>query len=349
MIEIRKLSSSIGEAAFATMDIRRGTRLAAEVPLLMMPPNMPNDEEISEICKAAFGLSDCQRTQLAEISCHLSMAESLKSESHISREVWSFYRARRWRDGKGKCIQGRRLQKTIRKMVNLYAVYLTTNVQLGPGGKYGSGIFSLYSRISHSCTPNIHNSWNQTLKRLTLHAIHDIKAGDQLFGDYVGNVCRTRQQRAVSLARVWGITCTCVACTDPKIDQLRHRMLIIDQALAAYECGVSKEPDFAIIHKIPSILTAEQALEAAEELMRLLKRQRLYSTELLRVFRECSKYALDSGKRGKGLHYARKELGLERQLIGTETDHLREDLYGAKYWMESIQKQKMLVYLQNRW
>ncbi|KAI1143138.1 hypothetical protein F5Y05DRAFT_367588 [Hypoxylon sp. FL0543] len=217
--------------------------------------------------------------------CGSPAVESIKNNEYeyIRHQVWCFYKANKWKNSEGSLLQGKKLQRCVKRTINLCAVYLAHSVELGPGGKYGSGIFSLCSRIAHSCVPNAHNSWNPTMKRLTIHATRDLKAGDQIFVNYIGNVCRTRQQRAFSLFTKWGITCSCAACTDPKIDQLRYRMLVIDQALAAYTCGASREANFRAVHRIPPILTAKQALNAAEELVQLLKGQGLHGMELCRV------------------------------------------------------------------
>ncbi|KAI0120381.1 SET domain-containing protein [Hypoxylon sp. NC0597] len=337
MVEVRRLGSTSGEAVFATMDIRRGTRLTAEVPVIIIPP-VSDEKELAEFCKAVDKLPEDKIAEIAKLSCLPSAAENIKNDEGIRHQVWSFYKAKKWKDSQGNPLQGKKLQRSVKRTINLCTIYLTNNVQLGPEGKYGSGIFSLYSRIGHSCVPNAHNSWNPTMERLTVHTTRDLKAGDQILVDYTGNVCRTRQQRAFSLFNTWKITCNCVACTDPKINQLRHRMLVIDQALAAYTCGASKEPNFSADHGIPKIATAKEALKAAEELAQLLKRQGLYGMELCRVFRECSQYAFDSESFGKALGYARKELELEKVLIGTETAHLKDGLQGAKYWVKHIQK-----------
>ncbi|KAI0834091.1 SET domain-containing protein [Hypoxylon sp. FL0890] len=337
MIKIRRLGSTGSEAVFATTDIPRGTRLAAEIPLVIVPP-VSEKEELADFCKAIDQLPEDKLAEIAELLCRASLAESIKNNEYVRYQVRGFYKAKKWKDGQGNLRQGKKLQKFVKRTLYLYAIYLMNNVQLGPGGKYGSGIFSLYSRISHSCVPNAHSSWNPTMERLTIHATRDLKTGDQIFVDYTGNVCRTRQQRAFSLFTKWGITCKCAACTDPKIDQLRYRMLVVDQALAAYTCGASREPNFSAVHRIPQIETAKKALEAAEELVQLLKRQDLNGMELCRVFRECSQYAFDDGAFGKAIDYARKELELEKLLLGTETAHLKDDFQGAKYWVKHIQK-----------
>lgn len=40
----------------------------------------------------------------------------------------------------------------------------------------------------------------------------------------------------------------------------------------------------------------------------------------------------------KAKQYARKELEVEEAIIGTETEHLRDDLIGAKYWLEYLEE-----------
>lgn len=39
------------------------------------------------------------------------------------------------------------------------------------------------------------------------------------------------------------------------------------------------------------------------------------------------------------MDYAIKELEIERCVVGVETDHLRQDMAGAEYWIEYL-KQK---------
>ncbi|KAI1779644.1 SET domain-containing protein [Hypoxylon cercidicola] len=338
MVEIRWLDSIQSEAVFARRAIRRGTRIAAETPLVVVPP-VPKEKELSTFCDEIYQAPD-STAKIAELPIRPLVKERIKKDHYMNQQVWEFYKAKRWIDSKGTLLKGKKLHKTIMKTMDLCTIFRTNSVHLGPEGRYGSGLFSLYGRINHSCVPNTHNSYNPTLKRLTIHAIHDIKAGDQICVDYIGDVCRTRQQRAFSLYNTWGITCNCVACTDPQINRLRCRMLLLDQAmkqaLAAYECGASTQPNFAAIHGVPRVTTAAKALRTTKELVHILKAQGLHGTELCRTLRECSKYALDSGSPDAALQYAREELQLEISLIGKETSHLEADFQGAKYWVKHI-------------
>ncbi|KAI1656743.1 hypothetical protein F4813DRAFT_363125 [Daldinia decipiens] len=279
MVEIRQLAS-IGEAIFAKVNISRGTRIAAETPLIIVPPIKSTGEELWELCKAADGITNTESKELEKLPCSPKVVDAIREGGYVDNRAWCFYKSKKLKNNDGRLLKGRKLRKMVNKTINLCIIYLVNNVQLGPGGKYGSGVFPLYTRINHSCVPNAYNSWNPTLERLTIHAIHDIKAGEQIFVDYIGKTCRTRNQRGFSLYTAWGITCNCAACTDDTLDQLRYRMVVLDQALAAYECGKSEE---AHLEGIPKLETPKQALNAAEELVELLKKQRLCGMELCRT------------------------------------------------------------------
>ncbi|KAI1799271.1 hypothetical protein F4811DRAFT_544547 [Daldinia bambusicola] len=279
MVEIRELVA-VDQAIFAKVDIARGTRISAEIPLIMLPPTTPFEEELSGVCKIVDSLTNEELKELDQLPCSSKMADEIRERGFVANQVWSFYKSKKLKNSDGTLLKGKKLRKIVNKMVNLCISYLLNNVQLGPSGKYGSGLFSLYSRIGHSCVPNAFSYWNPTLQRLTIHAIHDIKAGQQIFVNYTGTTCWTRNQRGFSLYAVWKIVCNCEACTDDAIDKLRYRMLLLDQALAAYQLGISHDPRRT---GVPKLETAQQALCAAEELVKLLKRQRLCGMEICRA------------------------------------------------------------------
>ncbi|KAI1468740.1 uncharacterized protein F4812DRAFT_424522 [Daldinia caldariorum] len=279
MVEVRQLVA-VDQAIFAKVDIARGTRIAAETPLIMLPPTTTFEEELSGICKTVDSLTNEELKELDQLPCSSKVADEIRERGFVTNQVWSFYKSKKLKNSDGTLLKGKKLRKIVNKTVNLCITYVLNNVQLGPSGKYGSGLFSLYSRIGHSCVPNAFNCWNPILQRLTIHAIHDIKAGQQIFVNYTGITCRTRNQRGVSLYAVWRIVCNCAACTDDAIDQLRYRMLLLDQALAAYQLGVLHDPHLT---GVPKLATAQQALGAAEELVKLLKRQRLCGMEIRRA------------------------------------------------------------------
>ncbi|XXG94298.1 hypothetical protein Hte_000552 [Hypoxylon texense] len=295
MMEVRWLDSIGSEAVFSTRDVRQGTRIAAEIPLIVVPP-VPREKELSTFCNEIYKTPQDNVTKISELPCRRLVKERIRKDHCMNQEVWGFLKARKWRDHADIVLKGKKLHKAIKTIMNLCTIFQTNSLSLGPEGIYGSGLFYLYSRINHSCVPNAHASYNPTLKRLTIHAIHNIKAGDQILVNYIGD------------------------------------------ALAAYECGASKEPNFSTTHGVPKVTTAAEALKIAEELSHLLTMQGLHGMELCRTLHECSKYALDSGDPERALTYAHEELDLEKALIGTETSHLEDNLQGAKYWVGYVQR-----------
>ncbi|KAI8962292.1 SET domain-containing protein [Daldinia sp. FL1419] len=338
MVETHQLASG-GEAVYATVNIPRGTRIVAEVPLIVVPPFKSESEEIWALCKAVDGLADDQVDEFARIPCNPELLKAYKEKGFVEEIAWSFYKSKKLKDKNGSLLKGKRMRKIVNKTIRICLVYVYSNVQLGPEGKHGSGIFSLYSRMRHSCIPNAYNCWNATLGRLTIHAIHDIKAGEQIFVNYIGNVCRVRKQRALSLYHVWRITCNCVACTDDALDQTRYRMLVLDQALAAWDQAGDRGVGTLGADAFDS---AEEALQGAEELLSLLKKERLCGMELCRAVRDCSERAFGCCNFDKALKYAQMELKYEIALIGTDNDHHQQDYYGAKRWIERMEERVKL-------
>ncbi|KAK4445231.1 SET domain-protein [Podospora aff. communis PSN243] len=89
-----------------------------------------------------------------------------------------------------------------------------TNVlPLGSDSRSG-GLFPIASRINHSCRHNAQNTWNDNIGRLTIHALRDIKWGEEITICYLPTVgsYRERQNR---LRATFKFTCTCELCSLP--------------------------------------------------------------------------------------------------------------------------------------
>ncbi len=74
------------------------------------------------------------------------------------------------------------------------------------------GIFMESSRFNHSCVPNAVFVWNTKIGRLTVHAIIDIPAGDEIFLNYrAEDYLDIIQERRRKLNQ-YNFNCTCDAC-----------------------------------------------------------------------------------------------------------------------------------------
>ena len=60
-------------------------------------------------------------------------------------------------------------------------------------------------------------------------------------------------------------------------------------------------------------------------------------TKRAQRYRRCARLCLELDDIQKAKEYAQKELDVEEAILGTDTDHLREDLVGAKYWLEYLE------------
>lgn len=75
------------------------------------------------------------------------------------------------------------------------------------------GVYQTISLINHSCLPNSHNNWNVDTDSETIHAINDIKAGDEITISYdKGGTANTRQKH---LLKGFGFQCSCALCSLP--------------------------------------------------------------------------------------------------------------------------------------
>jgi len=75
-----------------------------------------------------------------------------------------------------------------------------------------AGIFLQCSRFNSSCTPNVHNWWNEEAGVLVMRALKPIAQGEELCICYC-NEWRPRSIRQKAFKAKFGFTCTCANCS----------------------------------------------------------------------------------------------------------------------------------------
>ncbi|CAI6274406.1 unnamed protein product [Periconia digitata] len=78
-----------------------------------------------------------------------------------------------------------------------------------------SALFPNVSRINHACNANAVDYWNDNLSKMTVHALRDLKRGEEITVCYV-NRPRNRQERLRKLWEEHQFTCECDLCSQPE-------------------------------------------------------------------------------------------------------------------------------------
>ncbi|KAI8941268.1 hypothetical protein NX059_002498 [Plenodomus lindquistii] len=217
LIEIRR-SGSKGFGIFAKANIRRGTRILAESPLLKTKPAQPSS---GDIMWAFQQLPTPQRN--AFLRLHEFASPTLRKD--VAEEVGQSWDS---------------LPEIYKQVLSIHAINNIDSVYL-----HGS-------RFNHSCIPNVDYTFNSNIQKQTFHAVRDIVAGEELNIMYIDGVNRTRDQRQEEL-RHDGFVYSCPACEDTprgrEKEAKRARMLDLDQELA--DPLSSRKPDWHRVYKLP--------------------------------------------------------------------------------------------------
>ncbi|KAK4692657.1 hypothetical protein P7C71_g4588, partial [Lecanoromycetidae sp. Uapishka_2] len=112
------------------------------------------------------------------------------------------------------------------------------------------GIYPTICLINHSCLPNAHNNWNSDTKCETIHAIRNIKAGEEITICY--DKCGPSNARRTFLKNEFGFDCNCSLCSLPlpelqTSDARRLQIQHLDEAIGDSNC-VMNRPDKCLEH-----------------------------------------------------------------------------------------------------
>lgn len=98
-------------------------------------------------------------------------------------------------------------------LTNAHPTDGSTRTHLDAVAERSSAVFAHNARLNHSCSPNLHCSWNAALGAQTLHALRDIESGEELTISYLPTLERPRAVRRDALLEGFGFACECVACS----------------------------------------------------------------------------------------------------------------------------------------
>jgi hypothetical protein len=196
--EIRAIPGK-GYGCFALKAIKRGTRILADDPLLVVPIAHYMQEDIQ---KAFDNLSPEQKNLY--FTLHSGHGQDPKNwPSRIHESVTELERKR---------IQEQHNAR-IGKEATLISIFQINCMEL----ESGAGIFPHAARFNHNCNPNACFTWNSAIGKETIHAMNDIKAGDEITISYC-DMIHDKSLRAWELKH-YGFVCDCRACAEDEDDE----------------------------------------------------------------------------------------------------------------------------------
>ena len=214
------------------------------------------------------------------------------------------------REDDGADISGRTMQ----------GVFATNTYALGQGATHG-GLFLTLSRLNHSCRPNCVHHWRPDLHMMVVHAVRDIKVGEELCTCYGPGDCRLTMERQEYLKERYHFDCRCDMC--------REGMDVPNDGDKREYKRINRFHD-----NLPLLtsLNATKALDKVEECLELLRQLQLGEAHFVPILHfgyEISRHGLQD--------LAKARLYLEREVMALEHSQ-GEDSYEAIDTRSLLQK-----------
>jgi hypothetical protein len=95
-------------------------------------------------------------------------------------------------------------------------IFKTNSLPCGSGPS-ATAVFPTISLINHSCLPNSHYNWNDSLEMETVHVTRTINAGEEITICYTDS--GSTRIRQAYLKRHFGFDCSCEVCSLSIVDR----------------------------------------------------------------------------------------------------------------------------------
>ncbi len=184
-------------------------------------------------------------------------------------------------------------------------------------GAAHTGIFLRASRVNSSCCPNAYFAWNPDLHRITLHAMVDIPAAQEITVCYSYSFCR-QESRQTLFRDVYGFQCDCPVCqigtpTVQGYELRREKMEALYDAIQLHESGPGGNN--------------QEKLKMVLEFIELAKADQLDGEFLSGMYGRAKEYYEDRGPVKVALEYAKMQLETDRRLVGEDHPVTRQSTY----------------------
>lgn len=95
----------------------------------------------------------------------------------------------------------------------LFGIFKTNGLPASSDGERG-GLFLQASLFNHDCKPKARSHWNENIKMLTIHAIRNIRPGEEITISYTGDIAPFLERQS-ALWDLFRFKCTCSLCALP--------------------------------------------------------------------------------------------------------------------------------------
>ncbi|KAI1144792.1 heterokaryon incompatibility protein-domain-containing protein [Nemania diffusa] len=187
-----------GKGLVAIEKIPKGTRILSEEPIISIAGNWMNSEQL-------------------QISIYQQVASL---SEHQQRAFLSMHNIHPYEDAASQ-----------------YLGIFKTNSLPAEAARDVGAIFLEACRINHACDNNAQKSWNEKIKRHTVHALRDIDKGEEITITYLAPL-KNRKAREKALREKFGFVCLCRLCSlppeqsresDRRLEEIHRLDCVIDQ------------------------------------------------------------------------------------------------------------------------
>ncbi|KAF1847667.1 SET domain-containing protein [Cucurbitaria berberidis CBS 394.84] len=225
-------------AVFATEDIKQGTRIICEPPLITLP--YPG-ADIRQLMHAYAKLPKYEQERIWDLDpSDLSASPLLETLAQLTepilkrtvqiickpKEDWTKEEAKDFEQS-GTVLE--QVLPTLRLAARWHAssrsmIDIPENERDKlPEGTPITGLFVETAGLRHSCVPNCYAHYNPVTDRMTVHTTRAIACGEELtLSSIAGIYYQTASVRASELKEKYGITCKCEACDSSHANFKKH-------------------------------------------------------------------------------------------------------------------------------
>ncbi|KAM0421208.1 hypothetical protein ACHAPT_010928 [Fusarium lateritium] len=188
----------------------------------------------------------------------------------------------------------------------------TNALPLGPKAPNG-GVFLNASRINHGCLPNAQNSWNENIKKLTIHACRDIEEGEEINITYLSEHANY-EARQSALEDRFHFRCSCSFCSlpvaerklsDARMDEIQKLDDLIGDGMALFS------------HPLNALRYVQRVLE-------LLKTEGISDASIPRAYYDAFQVAVSHGDLARAKVFADRTLSSRRIVEGHDSPEVQK-------------------------